>query len=172
MKNVIINYWFQLEKRERWVLGIGSFLVGFILFYALILKPWHRALSEMSDRMPTQRANLVWMKQVSEMIKTGGTTNTVVASKDTDKSLLSVIEQTARTSKVNKAIQQMVPGNNIRTNTEQVNVVLEEADFNQWVRWVDDLSNNYAVNIMQLSVESETDEPNIVELRVTFERGT
>ena len=172
MKDTIINYWLQLEKRERWILGLGGVLVSFILFYALILKPWHRALSEMSDRVPSLRENLVWMRQASEMVKNGNVVNTVRASKDVNKSLLSVVEQTARTSKVNKFIQQMVPGNNIKTNVEQVNVVLEEANFNQWVRWVDDLANNYAVNIKQVSIESETDEPNIVELRVTFERDS
>ena len=172
MKNTIINYWLQLEKRERWILGLGGVLVSFILFYALILKPWHRALSEMSDRVPSLRENLVWMMQASEMVQNGNVVNTVRASKDLNKSLLSVVEQTARTSKVNKFIQQMVPGNNIKTNVEQVNVVLEEANFNQWVRWVDDLANNYAVNIKQVSIESETDEPNIVELRVTFERDS
>lgn len=172
MKDTIINYWLQLEKRERWILGLGGVLVSFILFYALILKPWHRALSEMSDRVPSLRENLVWMMQASEMVQNGNVVNTVRASKDLNKSLLSVVEQTARTSKVNKFIQQMVPGNNIKTNVEQVNVVLEEANFNQWVRWVDDLANNYAVNIKQVSIESETDEPNIVELRVTFERDS
>ena len=172
MKDTIINYWLQLEKRERWILGLGGVLVSFILFYALILKPWHRALSEMSDRVPSLRENLVWMMQASEMVQNGNVVNTVRASKDVNKSLLSVVEQTARTSKVNKFIQQMVPGNNIKTNVEQVNVVLEEANFNQWVRWVDDLANNYAVNIKQVSIESETDEPNIVELRVTFERDS
>lgn len=171
MKDAIKNYWFRLEKRERWILGLGSLVVGLILFYALILKPWHRALSEMTDRIPSQRENLVWMRQASEMIKSGNVISTVEAKKDANKSLLSVIEQTARTTKVNNFIQQMVPGKDMRTNIEQVNVVLEEADFNLWVRWVDDLSNNYGIDISQLSVESETDEPNIVELRVTFERG-
>ena len=105
MKDTIINYWLQLEKRERWILGLGGVLVSFILFYALILKPWHRALSEMSDRVPSLRENLVWMRQASEMVKNGNVVNTVRASKDVNKSLLSVVEQTARTSKVNKFIQ-------------------------------------------------------------------
>ncbi|MBX2848840.1 MAG: type II secretion system protein M [Acidiferrobacterales bacterium] len=170
MKNIIVTYWQQLERREQLILALGGLIVSFILFYALILKPWHRALNEMSERIPTQRENLVWMRQMSEIVKNGGDLNTVATAKDTNKSLIAIVNQTARSSRMNNFIQQIVPGNNLRTNADQVNVVLEEADFNQWVRWVDDLSNNYSVNIGQLSVESETDEPNIVELRVTFER--
>ncbi len=171
MKNIIINYWRELETRQQWTLGLGSLIVAFILFYALILKPWHRALSEMSEKITQQRENLVWMRQASEMVKNGGVATSEQVTKDANQSLLSIVEKTARSNNINKSIQQMVPGTNTQTNIEQVNVVLEEADFNQWVLWVDDLSRNYAVNIMQLSVESETEEPNIVELRVTFERG-
>ena len=171
MKDKVLNYWRQLETRQQLILGWGSAIVGLILFYAIIWQPWHYAIAQMEEAIQGRRESLVWMRQSSEMVKSGAIVDTNTVAKDADQSLLSVIEKTARVSKVNKSIQQMVPGNNIRTNNEQVNVVLEEADFNQWVRWIDDLSNNYSVNITQLSVESETDEPNIVELRVTFERS-
>lgn len=171
MKNTIINYWRQLEAREQYILGCGGLLVGLILFYALIWQPWHNAIAHMEDAIQDRRESLVWMKQSAEMVKNGAIVTESQVVKNADQSLLSVITQTARTSRINQFIQKMDPGTNVQTNTEQVNVVLEEADFNQWVRWVDDLSKNYAVNIMQLSVESETDEPNIVELRVTFERS-
>lgn len=171
MKNFIINQWQALEQRERLILGWGGLIVGVILFYALVWQPWHNAITSMEEAIQSRRESLVWMRQTSEMVKNGSVISSQQSVKDKSQSLLSVIEKTARISRVNTAIQQMVPGTNQKTNVEQVNVVLEEADFNLWVRWVDDLSRNYAVNVSQLSVENETDQPNVVELRVTFERG-
>jgi len=169
MKDLIVNYWLQLEKREQWVLGLGVVIVSFILLYAFILKPWHKAISEMSERIPRQRENIVWMRQAAEMLKNGAS-EAPKTVKDANKSLLSIVNKTARSNKVNNYIQQMDPSKKSQSNIEQVNVVLEEADFNKWVVWVNDLHQNYSVNISQLSVEKESDDPNIVEVRVTFDR--
>lgn len=171
MKKLIIDQWRQLGKREQLVLGWGGLVVGLILFYALIWQPWHNAIEHMEDAIQSRRESLVWMRQTSEMVKNGGVLSAQQIVSSADESLLSVIEKTARTGQISKYIQQMVPGTDPQTNIAQVNVVLEEADFNLWVRWVDDLFRNYAVNVKQLTVENETDQPNVVELRVTFERG-
>lgn len=171
MKNTIINYWQQLTKREQMILSWGGLSVTLILFYALIWQPWHAAIAHMEEAIQHRREGLVWMRQQADMIKDSGLTQNVRATKSADQSLLSVIEKSARANRVSKSIQQMVPGTDAQTNVEQVNVVLEEADFNQWVRWVDSLYRDYAVNIKQLTVDNETDQPNIVELRVTFQRG-
>jgi len=79
---------------------------------------------------------------------------------------LAVIEKTAKTAKVKKAIQQMVPGK----NRNEVRVVLEEANFNLWVQWVDVLFKQYNVQIKQVTAERDDDAPNIAEIRMTLER--
>jgi len=106
------------------------------------------------------------MRQQAELVKNGGVVSAAKRIKGADESLLAVIEQTAKAHKLQKSIQQMVPGR----STQEVSVVLEEADFNQWVRWVDALSKQYAVNIKQLSAERDDERANIAEIRVTFER--
>ena len=65
----------------------------------------------------------------------------------------------------------MTPSSSAQGGNEQVDVVLDEANFSQWVRWVDSLYRDYGVNIKQLTADNDSGEPNIVELRVTFERG-
>lgn len=171
MKQTIINYWRGLEKREQLILSFGCLAVGLILFYAFVWQPWHTAISNMEKGIQSRREALTWMRQTSDMVKNGGVVSAAETVKDANQSLLSVVTKTARESNVNSYIQQMDPGNNTQSNAEQVNVVLEEADFNQWVLWVDELSREYSINITQLTVDKETDDPNIVELRVTFERG-
>jgi len=166
MKELISSYWRQLEKREQITLAIGVSIVGLILFYALLWQPWHKAIAHMETAVQPKRADLVWMRQQAELVKNGGVVSAAKRIKGADESLLAVIEQTAKAHKLQKSIQQMVPGR----STQEVSVVLEEADFNQWVRWVDALSKQYAVNIKQLSAERDDERANIAEIRVTFER--
>lgn len=167
MANAVKNYWLKLEARERLILCVGAVLVSLILFYALIWQPWHKAIFEMEKSVQSLRTNLVWMKQQAKAIENGGGASVQQPAKGANQSLLSVIEQTAKTTKVRKAIQQMVPG---RTPNE-VRVVLEEADFNQWVKWIDLLFKQYGVQIKQVTAERDGDVPNIAEIRMTFERS-
>jgi len=158
---VFENYWKGLQVRERF-----GFIVLLILFYSLILKPWHTALREMNAKIPKLRTNLVWMRQQAEGLKTNGGQMVGQSYAGADQSLLSVVQQSASKAKVNKAIQQLVPSQ----NGSEVRVVLDDVNFNQWVRWVDDLFKRYGVNVKQVTAERDEDKPNVAEVRVTFTR--
>lgn len=166
MSNVFKEYWQGLQPRERLILGLGGVLVFLIFFYALIWQPWHKAISFMETSVQPMRENLVWMRQQADLINSGGGLASERKYKGSKKSLLSVIEQTAKQTQVRSFIQQMVPAQ----DKKEVRVILEEANFNQWVRWVDVLFKQYGVNIKQVSAESDGEEPNIAEIRVTFIR--
>ena len=167
MKKIIQNYWQQLQPREKMVLGWGSLVVGLILFYALLLQPWHKAIDHMEGTLPVLRGNLVWMRHQSEQISSGATSANSVNLKGRDQSLLSVLEQTAKVSRVQGAIVQMIPGQ----SDSEVRVVLEEVNFNQWVNWVDVLFQQYAVSVKQVTAERDDEAPNVAEVRMTFERN-
>ncbi len=162
----IKKYWSELQPRERLILGFGAVIVAMILFYALLLQPLYRALNHMEGVLPSLRSNLVWMRQTDELLERGGNISVESSIEGANESLLSVVESTARRANIRKSIQQMVP---TRENDE-VRVVLEDADFNQWVRWVDSLYKRNGVDIRQVSAERDEDQPNIAEIRVTFFR--
>ena len=161
-----MNYWRQLEARERLVLGWGATLVTVILLYSLLWQPWHVALASMEQDIQTHLQNLVWMQQQAELLKGGAGQPAKSATQGSNESLLSIVEKTAKVNKVGQSIQQMVPS----SNDSEVRVVLEEADFNQWLRWIDQLFKQYEVNIIQLSAERDDDAPNLAEIRITFRR--
>jgi len=79
--------------------------------------------------------------------------------------VLSVIQTTAKKGSVDKAIKQMVPN-----NESEVRVVLEDVDFNKWLRWVDELSLTYGVNVLQVKADRVEKKPNLAEVRLTFTR--
>lgn len=161
------QYWQGLQERERLVLVFGAvFLLGF-LFYLFILQPWHRAIDHMESVLPSKRANLVWLQQRSDTLERGGGIDTTSNRKKGEgQSLVAVLEQTAKRARVRQAIQQMVPAN----QGQEVRVVMEQANFNQWLAWIDVLHHQYGVNVKQLSAEREIDELNVAEIRATFVR--
>ncbi len=165
--NSFKKYWSELQSRERLVLGWGGFCVTVILFYALILQPLYRAIEHMESVLPSLRSNLVWMQQTDELLERGGRLPVNKAIRGASESLLSVVESTARSANVRKSIQQMVPDK----NNNEVRVVLEDANFNQWLRWIDTLYKQYSVDIRQVSADRDDDKPNVAEIRVTFFRA-
>lgn len=163
--DAIKNYWKQLEPRERIILGWGGLVVMIILFYALIWQPWHKEIDSMQESIQTMRKDLVWIRQHGEIMSSGGQ-GLVKKVKGENQSLLSVIETTAKAHKVRASIQQMVPSN----NDTEVQVVLEDVNFNHWVTWIDVLVKQYGVDVLEASAERSGDKPNIAEVRMTFLR--
>ena len=164
MPKAIKAYWLGLEPRERLILSVGGVVVAVILFYALVWQPWQKSITSMEKSIQTLRSDLVWVRQHAPIIKSGGQ-GLKVKQQGQDQSLLSVVESTAKKNQLNKAIQQMVP-----TNDDQVRVVLEDARFNNWVKWIDDLSLKYGVNVEQVNANRDDDKANIAEIKVTFVR--
>ncbi len=165
--NELKRFWFGLQPRERLVLSLGVVVVTLILLYAFLFKPWHRALSNMEARLPSLRTGVVWMRQQSEVLKASGGNIPVAQQKGAEQSLLSIVELTARNAQLKQAIQQLIPAQ----NGTEVRVVLEEANFNQWLLWIDELYKQYGVDIKQVTAERDEDRPNIAEIRVTFLRA-
>ena len=163
MLDVIKKYWLGLEQREQLILGVGGVIVALILIYALIWQPWHKSIDSMHKSIQPMRSDLVWVRQHAEIIKNGGQTKDNL--KGQDQTLLSVIQTTAKKGKVDKAIKQMVPN-----SESEVRVVLEDVDFNKWLRWVDELSLTYGVNVQQVKADRIEKKPNLAEVRLTFSR--
>lgn len=166
MTQQIKHYWASLEPRERAVLGYGSIIVAIILLYALIWQPWQNSLSFMEASVSNMRTDAIWMEQRAEDMTQGVVGSRKKAAQGAEQSLLSVVEQTANQVGLRSAIQQMVPNQ----ENGDVRVVLESADFNKWVQWVDNLYKNYGVDISQINAEKEDEKPNLAEIRVTFYR--
>jgi len=167
MEKQIKEYWASLETRERAVLGWGALIVALILFYALLWQPWQKSLNFMESSVQSMRENSVWMQQRAQEMKLGNSATSAQPRKGAEQSLLSVIEQTANQARVSGAIQQIVPNQ----ENGEVRVVLEGVDFNQWVRWIDNLYKNYSVNITQINAEKDDEKPNLAEIRLTFIRN-
>lgn len=162
----LLKSWRKLQSRERLIVGWGAIAIVAIVGYSLVWQPWHAALDHMQTVLPQKRVDLVWMRQQAERVKQGGGRPDRQV-RGANQSLMAVVEQTARAGGIKDAIQQMVP----RQNNQEVSVVLEGASFNQWVRWIDTLQQQYSVSIKQLTADRESEKPDSAEIRVTFVRN-
>jgi len=164
LQTKFLVFWRGMQPRERLILTVGVLLIGGLIFYQLVLKPWHRAINDMQVSVAGIRVDLVWMRQQAELIKDGGV-QIREELKGGNQSLMAVIERSAKSQGVDKAIQQIVP----RENNE-VSIVLEEVSFNKWLRWIDQLQSEYGVKIKQMTADRESDTPDTAEIRLTLER--
>ena len=117
----------------------------------------------MKKEIQPLRSDLVWIRQHAEIIKNGGQATSNLQGQD--RSPLSVIESTAKKGRVDGAIKQMTPNND-----DEVRVVLEDVNFNNWVKWVDELFLKYGVKIQQVKADRIESKPNLAEVRITLVR--
>ena len=166
MKKALINYWQQLQPRERSIVSWGALAALLMLLFTFIWSPWHKAIGHMESVIPLKRVDLVWMRQQAAALGEAGTVAPQANVRGVGQSLMAIVEQSAKASGVGESIQQMIP----RLNSTEVSVVLESASFNRWLGWVDMLEKQYAVTVKQLSAERDISQPDTAEIRVTFSR--
>ena len=155
--------WKALSGREQWMIGGVGAVAASILFYALVLTPLWNANDTMQQNIQGLRTDLVWLR---EQVDEGHAKSSAVdVAQDRDQALAVVIERTARAFGLDSAIVQLTPSD----NEDQVQVVLETADFSRWLRWVSNLDERYGVRLENATIE-RLDDPDTADARLLFVR--
>ncbi|GEM_PF-1282273 len=158
--------WLTLSGREQVVLGCGGLLVLIILMYQFLYRPAHIAKATMQNNIGDLRSNLVWLReQVEHGVEGGGQTSTVNNAGE-GQSLVAVLESVARANNLEGSIQQLTPGD----SDNQVRLVLDNASFNSWVKWVSELEQKYGVIVESATVERLSN-PDTAEIRMQLRRN-
>lgn len=159
--NALAGRFKNLSQRERSVLLLGGIASVFILLYSLVWEPWQDELNRLRTQVPVKRETLAWMQQqtrdIGPLIKKANQ-----EQQSSSAPLLTVIEKSARDSKINPYIRRMAPGEG-----EQVKIWLTEADFDKWLLWLESLRKQ------GIEVESATvnrAKTNKVTIRMTLQR--
>jgi len=127
------TWWNGLSARERLVLGGGGLAAAAIVLYTFAWVPWQAELRRLRAQVPENRATLAWMQdQLGRLGPAAG--RIPAAGSDRSLPLLTVVEQSSREAGIRDAVRQIQPG-----EKGEVNVWLQDAAFDTWVRWVDAL---------------------------------
>lgn len=144
--------WHRLTLRERWLVGGGSALALALLLYALLWHPFYKRLNELRQTVVEQRAALHWMRQAAvEVKRLSALTDTASqAAQRGGQSLLTLVDQTARTAGLSSALTRVEP-----QGDAQLRISLEKANFDTLVRWLGALEQEYGVAIVNVVVERQ-----------------
>lgn len=143
--------WFLgLEARERMLVAGGAVVLGLLLLYMLIVDPLVSGYSQLKNNVAAQQQTLVWMQQASQQVQslrrsTGGS-----AAGLGGRSLLAVVDQSARSDGLGDAIKRIEPD-----GSKSVKVWLEAVSFDQMFVWLGKLAKTHQVETSIISIEPQ-----------------
>ena len=147
------DWWTSLQDRERWLFGTGTVLALGLSLYALVWSPFLQDLHQLRRGVAEQRAELVWMRAAAREIKRleNSTSDPQLPEhEDEGRSLLTLVDQTARAAGLNQAMRRVEPQGN-----EKVTVHLEQASFDTLARWLVQLTRGHAIETVNALVDRQ-----------------
>ena len=155
------HYLQNLQPRERRTLLAGAIALGLLLFYVMVWDPYHSHILQLEEDVAEQQATLTWMRQAAAEIKNlRGTASKPAANAG---SLLATTDSTARNHGFSEALKRVQPD-----GQRSVRVWLENAPFDDVMRWLDTLMESHGVAISTLVVDPG-ESPGLVDARVVLE---
>lgn len=158
------QYWRALSPRERRLVLLGGALALAVGLGGLVWYPLLQARNELAERVRDNRAEVAWMSAAAERLealRTGDPQSSAPQQRG-DRSLLALIDETARSEGLGEAIRRGEPAGDGR-----VRVWLDGASFDRMVRWLTRLSTVFGVRVTELSVD-RADTPGLVNARVAL----
>ena len=160
----MLNWFQQLSQNDRSALIVGALALFCMLSYLLVLEPLFKRKADLQQQVVVQRELLQTMLQQSQEVRrlrvqkgTGQTTSPVGSQ-----SLLGIIDSSINQSALRTADKRIEPRSN-----ESVRVNFNAVSFDELVRWLTQLSNQYHIHLESINVERQ-DTPGVVKAYMTL----
>lgn len=135
-----------LQFRERMLLIGGGIVLLILAFYLWVLEPLSNDLDSLRSRVQGGEAQLSWMNNASNEVKTLRATGSGTGTTDTTTSLITVVERTASQIGIRPQVKRMEPQGNNKLSIELVAV-----PFDPLMEWLGNLEQSFAAKVIQLS---------------------
>ena len=153
-------WWNQLAKREQNILIVGSIIVGILLIYQFIYRPYQDKVSAMSQDINRQQELVLMMqdaktkidalqKSVTPKVETGG------------KSLLSLTAETLEKANLS-------PSNIGQAANQRVRVKFDAVSFNALIKWLIQLWQQFGIQTYSATMNA-TKTPGVIEANLILE---
>jgi len=140
-------WWEGLGGRERLLTAGGAMLVSALLLYALAWQPFQASHRRLRQSVAEQRVELTAMQQMAREIKQlGGSSGKPPATEG--RSLLTLVDQTARAAGLGTAIKRVTP-----QGEDRLGVQFDAVEFDKLVPWLGALERDHRIVIVNLSVD-------------------
>lgn len=158
------SWWLTLQPRERMTLTSAAVIVVLALMYLLAVEPFFMQRANLIQRVQAKQQELAWMQQASQQVKQLRVAAPKTKGVTGNRSLLSVVDSSARRQNIRKPIQRIEPeGNN------GVRLWIQNANFDTLVRWLGSLNTEHDVDVVRATI-SRTDIPGRVDSRLSLQR--
>lgn len=157
MKQQALKYWHSLKEKEQQLLIFGG--ITFVLFILVmgIVRPLNTAVIKAEKEVVKHRNLVSWVESSIAKIK-----QSKPASVRSSGNLSQLINRTRGQYQI--AISKMQP------NSNSVRLSIDSAQFNQLVAWLDELTNQHGVKIVNLDL-AQHDQPGHVRIsRLVLEK--
>lgn len=143
--------WFdKLEARERLLVIGGAAVLLLLMFYSLVWSPMFERNAALKLGIAEQQETLNWMRVSAGKVKALKRAAGGAATGLGGRSLLSVVDESARGSGLGGSIKRIEPD-----AAKGVKVWLEGASFDQMILWLGGLDRQYQVEISSITVEPQ-----------------
>ena len=141
--------WFAgLEPRERLLVSGGAVVLVLLMIYLMIVEPVSSAHQSLRDGVSEQKQTLAWMKQAAAEIKVLQRSGAGSARGLGGRSLLAVVDQSARSGGLGSSIKRIEPD-----GSKGVKVWLESVAFDPMILWLGKLSKAHQVKPSIITIE-------------------
>jgi len=143
--------WFAgLESRERLLVSGGGVVLLVLLLYLMIWEPIAGNYRALNEGVAEQRKTLVWMQQAAVELKQLQRSGSGTARGLGGRSLLSVVDQSARSGGLGPAIKRIEPEGN-----KGVKVWLEGVAFDPMILWLGKITRTYQIETSIITIEPQ-----------------
>lgn len=153
----MINYWNNLNERERWMVGGTSIAAIVYLFYLLIYSPLTNAVNSKSAQLLEKKETLAWMKQVEQKPRNKKERQTLSNAK-----LLAQIGGQLSSGSLRQFPYQLQ-----QTGQGDIQLSFDQVPMIQFLTWLWTVNNDYAIVLKQFSAE-QTETSGVVKLTVVI----
>ncbi|NOY72133.1 MAG: type II secretion system protein M [Gammaproteobacteria bacterium] len=145
MKEILEN----LSSSERRTLIIGAVVLSVLILYLIVWQPVFNSTEKLRQQLVSEQDTLSWMGVAAQEIKALQGDHSAVVNRG-DSSLLSIVDQTARSSNLASALKRVEP-----KGQNEVRVRLEQASFNDVARWLLQLQNKQGISVSTITVDRQ-----------------
>lgn len=158
--------WFlSLAPRERLMVSIGAGILALALLYLLAWLPLASHTARLEQSVAEQRGLKQWMQGAAAEARQLRGTAAATGGGDAGRSLLAVVDETAKRSKLGPAVKRIQPD-----GQDLVRVSLEQAPFDDVVAWLAGLQQAQGVSVVDATVDRQS-ASGLVNARITLKRA-
>ena len=143
--------WFAgLEPRERLLVTGGGVVLLVLLLYLMIWEPIAGSYQTLNASVAEQKKTLVWMKQAAAELKLLQRSGSSTARGLGGRSLLAVVDQSARSGGLGPAIKRIEP-----EGGKGVKLWLEGVAFDPMILWLGKITRTYQIETSIITIEPQ-----------------